>query len=179
MSYRKATFAGGCFWGIEKVFLELDGVVSTQVGYTGGVTKNPVYNQVCSGRTGHAEAIEITYDPARVRYEDLLEVFFTHHDPTTLNRQGPDTGTQYRSAVFYHDLPQKEAVIKAKDVLDRAGVFKTKIVTEIQPVGEFYPAEEYHQKYLQKNPHGYCSIQLQSPRIKQALKESGPGETHE
>jgi len=168
-STQKATFAGGCFWGIERVFSELDGVVSTQVGYTGGPGKDPDYESVCTGRTGHAEAIEIIFDPSKIRYEKLLEVFFNHHDPTTLNRQGPDIGTQYRSAIFYHNEGQKATALEAKELLDRAGIFKRPIVTEISPASPFYKAEEYHQKYLKKNPHGYCSIQLQSEKISQVL----------
>lgn len=169
MSLRKATFAGGCFWGIEKVFSEFPGVVSTQVGYTGGSVKKPNYLEVCKGLTGHAEAIEITFDPARTSYQKLLEVFFRHHDPTTLDRQGPDIGTQYRSAIFYHDETQKKAALKSKELLDKAKIFRHPIVTEISPAGSFWSAEEYHQKYLKKNPHGYCSIHLQSEKITNIL----------
>ncbi len=167
---QKATFAGGCFWGMEKFFGELEGVVSTRVGYTGGHSKNPSYEQVCTGATGHAEAVEITYDPAGTSYEDLLEFFFTHHDPTTLNRQGPDIGSQYRSVIFYHTLDQQTAAIKAKEALDQSGVFKRPVVTEIKAAGEFFEAEQYHQEYLKKNPHGYCSIQLQSSKISEILR---------
>ena len=169
-SHEKATFAGGCFWGMEKYFSEMEGVISTRVGYTGGQAKNPSYEYVCTGLTGHAEAVEITYDPSRLSYEDLLEFFFTHHDPTTLNRQGPDVGTQYRSAIFYHTPKQHEAALKAKELLDRSGVFKKPVVTEIKAPGEFYDAEDYHQKYLEKNPHGYCSIQIQPKRVSEALR---------
>lgn len=167
--YQKATFAAGCFWGVEKVFSEQKGVVSTQVGYTGGDTQAPDYEEVCTGATGHAEAIEIVFDPAVVSYEKLLEIFFSHHDPTTLNRQGPDIGTQYRSAIFTHGDAQKKAALKAKDLLNQAGIFKKPVATEISPAGPFYRAEEYHQKYLKKNPHGYCSLQLQSDKIAQIL----------
>ena len=168
--YEKAILAGGCFWGMEKAFSEMDGVVSTQVGYTGGAVKNPGYELVCTGLTGHAEAIEVVYDPSKVSYDDLLEFFFRHHDPTTLNRQGPDIGSQYRSAVFYHSPEQQKSALKTKELLDRSDIFKKPIVTKIEPAGEFYTAEDYHQKYLKKNPHGYCSIQLQSDRIGQVLR---------
>jgi peptide-methionine (S)-S-oxide reductase len=167
----KATFAAGCFWGVEKVFGDLDGVAATQVGYTGGTVKDPSYEQVCTGRTGHAEAIEIEYDPSKVAYEDLLEVFFRHHDPTTLNRQGNDVGTQYRSAIFYHSPAQEAAARRALDALRRAKIFKEPIVTTLEPAGEFYRAEEYHQKYLKKNPHGYCHLLLQSVKIGEVLKQ--------
>lgn len=167
----KTVFAGGCFWGMEKYFSEEPGVVSTRVGYTGGATENPSYEEVCTGLTGHAEALEITYDPLKVSYEDLLVFFFRHHDPTTLNRQGPDSGTQYRSAIFFHTPAQRASAEAAKAALDRSGVFKRPIVTEIKPAGAFYPAENYHQNYLKKNPGGYCSIQVQSEKISQILKD--------
>ena len=168
----KGTFAAGCFWGVEKVFAALPGVVSTRVGYTGGTVKDPSYEQVCSGLTGHAEAIEVTYDPAKIDYDSLLEVFWRNHDSTTMNRQGNDAGTQYRSAIFYHSPAQKEAAEKSKALLEKAKIFKRPIVTEIEPSSEFYSAEEYHQKYLKKNPKGYCSLQLQSGKIGQILKEA-------
>lgn len=168
-TYQKATFAAGCFWGVEKVFSEQKGVLSTQVGYTGGDTQKPGYEEVCTGITGHAEAIEIVFDPAVVSYEKLLEIFFSHHDPTTLNRQGPDIGSQYRSAIFTHNDAQKKSALKSKELLNRANIFKRPVVTEISPAGPFYRAEEYHQKYLKKNPHGYCSLQLQSEKIAQVL----------
>jgi len=171
-TYEKATFAGGCFWGMEKYFSEIEGVAQSRVGYTGGKISNPNYELVCSGRTGHAEAVEITYDPSKISYEDLLEFFFMHHDPTTLNRQGPDVGTQYRSAIFYHGNEQAESAQKAKELLDTSGIFKSRLVTEISPAGEFYAAEDYHQKYLKKNPGGYCSIQLQSHKIAAVLRAS-------
>ncbi len=167
-----ATFAGGCFWGMEKVFEELKGVVSTRVGYTGGTTKQPTYEMVCSGNTGHAEAIEITYDPARISYEDLVEFFFTHHNPITFNRQGNDVGTQYRSAVFYHTPAQQASALRAKEALNASGVFRSPVVTAIEPAGEFFPAEDYHQKYLQKNPHGYCDIHLQSAKVREILRKA-------
>ena len=140
------------------------------MGYTGGTTKQPTYEMVCTDQTGHAEAIEVTYDPARISYEDLLEFFFTHHDPTTLNRQGNDVGTQYRSAIFYHTPQQQAAARQATETLARSGVFKQPIVTAIEPAAEFFAAEEYHQKYLQKNPHGYCDIRLQSAKVRDILR---------
>ncbi len=172
INLEKATFAAGCFWGVEKVFGATAGVISTQVGYTGGSKKNPTYEQVCSGTTGHAEAIEVTFDPGKVGYDGLLEIFWRHHDPTTANRQGPDIGMQYRSAIFYHTAAQKKTAEKSKEILQKSGIFKRPIVTEITPAGEFYSAEEYHQKYLKKNRFGYCSIQLQSAKIGQILKEA-------
>ncbi len=169
---QKATFAAGCFWGVEKVFSALDGVSATQVGYTGGTVKNPSYEQVCSGRTGHAEAIEIEHDPSKISYDELLEVFFRHHDPTTLNRQGNDIGTQYRSAIFTHSPQQEKAAKRAVEALTKSKIFKRPIATEISPASEFYSAEDYHQKYLKKNPLGYCHIQLQSGKIGEVLKKS-------
>lgn len=166
----KATFAGGCFWGIEKIFGELEGVESTRVGYIGGTVKNPGYEQVCGGRTGHAEAIELVYDPSKISFNELVEFFFSHHDPTSLNRQGNDIGTQYRSAIFYHSPAQKAAAGKAIGLLEEAKIFKQPVVTTLEPAGEFYAAEEYHQKYLKKNPGGYCHIQLQSKKIGEILK---------
>ncbi|OIO37641.1 MAG: peptide-methionine (S)-S-oxide reductase [Candidatus Omnitrophica bacterium CG1_02_46_14] len=165
-----ATFAGGCFWGMEKLFSELEGVVSTRVGYTGGHVKDPGYEVVCTGTTGHAEAIEITYDPSKINFTKLLEVFFSYHDPTTLNRQGNDMGSQYRSVIFYHNDTQKKETLKAIDLLTQAKVFKNKIVTEVDPAGEFYAAEDYHQKYLQKNPNGCCAIHFQSRKITEVLQ---------
>jgi peptide-methionine (S)-S-oxide reductase len=166
----KATFAGGCFWGIEKIFGEIPGVVSTRVGYTGGRVADPSYELVCTGTTGHAEAIEVTYDPARVAYEDLVAFFFQHHDPTTLDRQGNDVGDQYRSAIFTHSAEQRKAAEAAKAALEAARVFRRPIVTEIEPASEFYAAEEYHQKYLQKNPKGYCHINTQSAKVGEVLR---------
>lgn len=171
MTIQKATFAAGCFWGVEKVFSDIPGVVKTRVGYTGGTRKDPSYEEVCTGQTGHAEAIEIEFDPAVVSYEKLLETFFRHHNPTTPNRQGPDIGSQYRSAVFTHDGFQKKAALKAKDLLNRSKIFKAPVVTEISPAGPFYEAEGYHQKYLKKNPRGYCSLQLQSEKIGEVLSK--------
>lgn len=173
---KKATFGAGCFWGVEKIFSKVPGVASTTVGYAGGATEEPDYRQVCTGRTGHAEALEVLYDPAKVSYEELLATFWEWHDPTTLNRQGPDVGSQYRSVIFTHDQEQEEAARASKELLERAGVFPGKIVTEIVPAGKFYRAEEYHQKYLQKNPGGYCShvLRPESGKIRQVIKSGRP-----
>lgn len=153
--YQKAIFAAGCFWGVEEKFYKLDGVMSTRVGYTGGKSKNPTYEQVCTNMTGHAEAVEITYDTKKLSYNDLLKVFWQIHDPTTLNQQGPDIGEQYRSAIFYLNEHQKEMAEKSKRKMEQTGLLSGKIVTEITKAGEFYEAEKYHQKYFLKNP-GVC-----------------------
>lgn len=145
-----ATFAAGCFWGIEDKFLRVPGVLSTRVGYTGGKTKNPTYNEVCSDTTGHAEAVEIIFDPAVVPYEELLAHFFEFHDPTQVNRQGPDVGTQYRSAIFYHNDRQKEAALAMIEKLNLEKKFRRPMATQVVPASEFYLAEDYHQKYYQK-----------------------------
>ena len=147
----KATFAAGCFWHVEDLFLKTKGVKSTQVGYTGGNLLNPTYEEVCTDRTGHAEVVQVEYDPDEISYDDLLKIFWENHDPTSLNRQGPDVGTQYRSAVFYHDDYQKKAAERSKKTLEESAVFKKPIVTEIAPVPKFYRAEEYHQKYFKKH----------------------------
>ena len=154
----KATFGAGCFWGVEVAFRQVPGVVSTAVGYLGGTLANPTYEDVCSGRTGHAEVVEVTYDPGRVAYDDLLNVFWTNHDPTTLNRQGPDRGAQYRSAIFYHDEQQKAAAEASKERLGASGRLPRPIVTEITPASTFYRAEEYHQRYLEKHGLASCHI---------------------
>lgn len=154
----KATFGAGCFWGVEETFRQTPGVLDTSVGYAGGNLQNPSYQDVCSGRTGHAEVVEVVYDPAKVRYETLLKVFFENHNPTTLNRQGPDVGTQYRSAVFYHSPEQKAAAETMKAELDKSGVFKKPIVTEVTPAQTFYRAEEYHQQYLAKRGLASCHL---------------------
>jgi peptide-methionine (S)-S-oxide reductase len=146
----KGTFAAGCFWGVEAAFRKVKGVVSTSVGYTGGSFKDPTYKDVCSGKTGHAEAVEIEYDPSRVSYEELLSVFWENHDPTTLNRQGPDIGTQYRSAIYVHTPEQKAAAIASKENLQKSGRYKNPISTEITPALQFYRAEDYHQQYFEK-----------------------------
>ena len=154
----KATFGAGCFWGVEAAYRQIPGVTSTAVGYLGGTLENPTYHDVCTGRTGHAEVVQVEYDPSRLTYDDLLTVFWENHDPTTLNRQGPDVGTQYRSAIFYHDEEQKEAAIKSKEERDRSGRYRRPIVTEITPATEFYMAEDYHQQYLEKRGLSSCHI---------------------
>jgi len=154
----KATFGAGCFWGVEAAFRQVEGVVSTAVGYMGGSLKNPTYKDVCTDTTGHAEAVEVTYDPAKVAYEELLKVFWQTHDPTTLNRQGPDVGTQYRSAIFFHGGEQEAAARASKEKLEKSGAYKRPIVTEIVPAGEFWQAEEYHQQYLEKRGLSHCAI---------------------
>ncbi len=153
-----ATFAAGCFWGVEFKFSQVPGVLSTRVGYTGGTTKDPTYEEVCTDETGHAEAVEVTYDPAKVSYEKLLEVFFSIHDPTQVNRQGPDVGTQYRSAIFYHNEEQKKAAEAAIKHLTASGRYRRPIATQVVPADTFYPAEEYHQKYYQKRGKQGCGI---------------------
>ena len=153
-----ATFAAGCFWGVEAAFRQVEGVVSTRVGYTGGTVTNPTYEQVCSGKTGHAEAVEIEYDPLQVSYEQLLNIFWENHDPTTLNRQGPDVGAQYRSAVFFNNPEQGTAARASKDKLQQSGKYKRPIVTEITPAPEFYRAEEYHQQYFEKRGVSHCRV---------------------
>jgi len=155
--YQKATFAAGCFWGVEEAFREAPGVVSTAVGYTGGTTENPSYEEVCTGRTGHAEAVEVVFHPAQTSYEALLELFWSVHDPTQINRQGPDVGSQYRSAVFYHTPARRQAAEAAKEAAQQSGRFDRPIATEITPAGPFYLAEEYHQRYLQKKA-GQCGV---------------------
>ena len=154
----KATFAAGCFWGVEAAFRQVKGVASTAVGYMGGTLKDPTYQDVCTDRTGHAEVVQVEYDPAQVSYDDLLRVFWENHDPTTLNRQGPDAGTQYRSAIFFH-TPEQEAAAKAsKDALSRSGEYKRPIVTEITRAPEFWRAEDYHQQYLEKRGLAHCRL---------------------
>ncbi len=154
----KATFAAGCFWGVEAEFRNVPGVISTKVGYSGGKLVNPTYKDVCSGRTGHAEAVEVTFDPAKVSYDRLLQVFWENHDPTTLNRQGPDVGTQYRSAIYFHNPEQEAAARASKADLEAAGKFRKPIVTEITEGSEFFDAEDYHQQYLEKRGLAHCSI---------------------
>lgn len=152
----KATFGAGCFWGVEAAFRQVKGVTSTSVGYMGGTLENPTYEDVCTDRTGHAEVVEVFYDPAEVSYEELLEVFWSIHDPTTLNRQGPDRGTQYRSVIFYHTPAQEAAARASKEKLQGSGIFKRPIVTQIEPAKEFYRAEEYHQQYYEKTGRRSC-----------------------
>ncbi len=155
---RKATFGAGCFWGVEVAFRQVPGVLDAEAGYEGGNLRNPSYEDVCSGRSGHAEVVEVTFDPARVTYEQLVDVFFTHHDPTTLNRQGPDRGSQYRSAIFYHDAEQRGVAEAAKERWNRSGRWRSPIVTEVAPASTFYRAEEYHQRYLEKHGLASCHI---------------------
>ena len=145
----KATFAAGCFWGVEAAFRKLRGVSSTMVGYSGGTLDDPSYEDVCSDETGHAEVVQAEYDPSVVSYDELLEVFWSCHDPTTPNRQGPDVGTQYRSAIFFHTPEQRAQAIASKEKLERSGRYRKPIVTEITPASRFYPAEEYHQRYFE------------------------------
>jgi len=159
MSLQKATFGAGCFWGVEAEFRQLPkGVVSTAVGYEGGTMKNPTYRDVCTDRTGHAEVVEVEYDPEKVSYEDLLKVFWANHDPTTLNRQGPDVGTQYRSVIFYHTPEQQAAALASKEKLEKSGRYRRPVVTEIVPATSFYRAEDYHQQYLEKRGLSSCKF---------------------
>jgi len=155
-----ATFANGCFWCTEAIFEELEGVISATSGYTDGHVSNPTYKQVCTGETGHAEALQIVYDPKKISFDELLEVFWETHDPTTLNRQGADVGTQYRSGIYYHNAEQKEKAEKYKAELDKSGAFNNPIVTEIKEYSVFYPAEDYHQAYFEnnENQNPYCKI---------------------
>lgn len=157
-SLEKATFGAGCFWQVEEVFRNIKGVKETAVGYLGGNLDNPTYEQVCTDKTGHAEVVEMTYDSKEVSYEELLKIFFENHNPTTMNRQGPDVGSQYRSAIFYHTDAQKKAAEKYKSDLQQSDKFKDPIVTEITPTSTFYRAEEYHQKYLAKRGLSTCPI---------------------
>ncbi len=154
----KATFAAGCFWGVEATFRQLPGVIATRVGYIGGNSADPTYKEVCTDRTGHAEAVEIEYDPAQLSYDKLLEVFWENHDPTQLNRQGPDFGTQYRSAIFFHDAEQEAAAKTSKQNLEKSHRFSKPIVTQIVPAVKFYEAEDYHQQYLEKRGLASCHI---------------------
>lgn len=154
----KATFGAGCFWGVEESFRQLSGVAETEVGYLGGHTNNPSYKDVCTDETGHAEVVQVTYDPAKISYEQLLDVFWSAHDPTTLNRQGPDEGTQYRSAIFFHSPEQERVARASKEKVQASGKFRRPVVTEITPASTFYRAEEYHQKYLAKRGVSHCHI---------------------
>jgi peptide-methionine (S)-S-oxide reductase len=147
----KADFGAGCFWGVEAAFRQVKGVNDVAVGYEGGAMPNPTYKDVCTDQTGHAEVVQVDYDPAQVTYDQLLDVFFDIHDPTTMNRQGPDFGKQYRSVIFFHDAAQEAAARKRIEQLDREGKFKRKIVTQIAPAAEFYRGEEYHQRYFEKH----------------------------
>ena len=155
---KKATFGAGCFWGVEAEFRRVPGVVDAAVGYAGGHTVNPTYKEVCTDRTGHAEVVEVDYDPSKVTYGQLLDVFWSSHDPTQLNRQGPDFGSQYRSVIFYHDEEQKAEAEASKARLDASGHFRRPIVTQIVPAAPFYRAEEYHQRYLEKRGQASCHL---------------------
>lgn len=167
----KATFGGGCFWCVEALFQNLRGVQQVASGYSGGHTENPTYEEVCSGTTGHAEVIQITFDPREISYEQLLEVFWNTHDPTTLNRQGADVGTQYRSVIFYHNQEQRRTAEASGNKLSESGVFNDPIVTEISPYKEFYRAETYHQNYYRNNPgQMYCAATI-TPKLKKFFKE--------
>jgi peptide-methionine (S)-S-oxide reductase len=154
----KATFGAGCFWGVEAAFRMVEGVKATAVGFMGGTLDNPTYEDVCYRDTGHAEVVEVEFDPARVTYDALLDVFWENHDPTTLNRQGPDIGEQYRSAIFFHSPEQQSAAEQSKEKLEREGRYRRPIVTEVTPAGTFYRAEEYHQQYLEKRGLATCHI---------------------
>lgn len=154
----KAAFAAGCFWGVEAAFRQVKGVKSTSVGFMGGSLKNPTYKDVCTDTTGHAEVVQVEYDPSQVSYDELLETFWQSHDPTTPNRQGPDLGSQYRSAIFYHTPEQFEAAVESKEKLEKSGKFRRPILTEITPASDYYPAEDYHQQYLEKRGLSTCHI---------------------
>ncbi len=168
--FARATFGGGCFWCTEAAFKELEGIESVTAGYAGGHVEDPSYEEVCSGETGHAEVVQLAYDPDGLGYDELLEVFFTIHDPTQLNRQGPDVGTQYRSIILTHDATQRDLAEQYVEALEEAGGYDDPIVTAIEPLETFYPAEEYHQDYFEKNPNdAYCRMHAQ-PKI-EAVRE--------
>jgi peptide-methionine (S)-S-oxide reductase len=169
-----ATFATGCFWCTEAIFEELNGVLKVTSGYSGGKVNNPTYKQICTGETGHAECVQVVYEPDKITYDELLEVFFEVHDPTSLNRQGADVGTQYRSAIFYHNPEQKEKAEYYKNELDKSGAYNKAIVTEIAPASKFYPAEDYHQEYYanNKNTNPYCSVVIR-PKLEKFQKVFG------
>jgi len=158
MTTEKAMFGAGCFWGVEATFRNINGVSTATVGYAGGTTESPTYEDVCSSQTGHAEVVEVEFDPSAVSYRQLLDVFWANHDPTTLNRQGPDVGTQYRSAIFYSSAEQRAAAEELKTEIDNSGRFHRPIVTQIEPAPKFYRAEEYHQRYLEKRGLAHCAI---------------------
>ncbi|WP_276256942.1 peptide-methionine (S)-S-oxide reductase MsrA [Halomontanus rarus] len=166
-----ATFGGGCFWCTEAAFKELDGIESVTSGYAGGHVEDPTYEEVCSGETGHAEVIQVEYDPDEIGYDELLEVFFMVHDPTTRDRQGPDVGSQYRSAIYTHDDDQREIVEEFVAALEAEAVYDDPIVTEVEPLEEFYAAEEYHQDYYEKNPNqAYCAMHA-APKVKKVREK--------
>lgn len=166
-----ATLGGGCFWCLEAVYDELQGVTDVVSGYAGGQTPRPTYQQVCSGRTGHAEVVQVAFDPAVIGFREILQVFFTIHDPTTLNRQGADVGTQYRSAIFYHTPEQKAIAEQVIREITEAGIWGQPIVTEVAPLAAFYPAEDYHQEYFRRNPYqGYCQVVI-APKVAKFRKQ--------
>jgi peptide-methionine (S)-S-oxide reductase len=158
MRTEKATFGAGCFWGVEEIFRNLKGVLSTAAGYAGGTKENPTYEDVCTDKTGHAEVVEVEFDPAQITYDELLNVFWSNHNPTTLNRQGPDVGAQYRSVIFYHSPEQKSAAETSRKKIDMSGRFPRPVVTQIEPAPKFWRAEEYHQRYLQKRGQSHCAV---------------------
>ena len=171
VSWEVATLAGGCFWCIEGVFREVNGVENVVSGYTGGTTVNPTYEQVCTGKTGHAESVQVSYNPSKLSYREILEIFFSVHDPTTLNRQGADVGTQYRSAIFYHNEQQKRVAEELIKELGKANLWDKPIVTQIVPLETFYPAENYHQEYFSRHPEqAYCQMVI-SPKISKFRKQ--------
>jgi peptide-methionine (S)-S-oxide reductase len=166
-----ATLAGGCFWCIEAVYQEIDGVESVVPGYTGGSSINPTYEQVSTGKSGHAEAVQVTFDPAKVSYREILEIFFSAHDPTTLNRQGADVGTQYRSAIFYHSDNQKTISQEVMKELNKARLWERPMVTQVAPISKFYPAEDYHRDYFKKHPEqAYCQAVI-SPKVNKLRRQ--------
>ena len=169
-----ATLAGGCFWCLEATFKEVDGIEKVVSGYSGGTVSNPSYREVCTGATGHAEAVQLLFDPRSISFRQILEIFFTIHDPTTLNRQGADVGTQYRSAIFYHNVEQKAIAEQVMQELDTANVWGAPLVTEVTPFREFYPAEDYHQGYFERNPEqAYCRLVI-APKLEKFRKQSTP-----
>ncbi|MCB0712517.1 MAG: peptide-methionine (S)-S-oxide reductase MsrA [Ignavibacteriae bacterium] len=169
-NYKKATLGGGCFWCVEAIMLRLKGVISAESGYAGGRTENPSYQDVCSGVTGHAEVVQVTFDPEVISYGDIVEVFFHTHDPTTMNRQGADVGTQYRSVIFYHDQEQKEIAEAKKEEVDGSDLWSDPIVTEISPLDKFYPAENYHRNYFDTNPYQPYCMAVVSPKVQKFMK---------
>lgn len=167
---KKAVFGGGCFWCVEAVFQQIEGVEAAINGYAGGRKEDPAYDEVCSGTTGHAEVVQVSYDPEKVSFEELLEIFFKTHDPTTMNRQGADVGTQYRSVIFYYDDKQKQEADKWIDIINKSDIYDNDVVTEVSPLEKFYPAEEVHQNYYQNNPNQpYCSVVI-GPKINKLEK---------
>lgn len=171
VSLEVAALAGGCFWCIEAVLREVDGVENVVSGYTGGTTVNPTYEQVCTGKTGHAEAVQLSFNPSKISYREILEIFFSVHDPTTLNQQGADIGTQYRSAIFYHNEQQRAIAEELIEELNRARLWKKPIVTQIVPLDKFYPAEDYHREYFSQHPEqAYCQMVI-SPKVDKFRKQ--------